>query len=491
VPFTAVRLARDFRPLKMRCTFTKRSDGLYNEPYSAIVEREDEVSVLCVQRTAHRQVLVRYMPEREWQRIVQYGEEVYPGHEGESSLHVVAPPEMSLLPRCVQAEVTALSRDNGNTLSNGWVLPSSPAAADATSAVPATYEPAVFDYFVAPESRIERVRRSNKSYAFTTLGLHARYNKAELQRVAREDCRAALAVERRRIFLRQYQRDMQYRMTGVALYTVGKELPEQFVQTFFLQVENAQALRRHQARLEMNRVGARTTQQQQQRQQRSGDRSGNPTGGRYLFTLDQAFMSSGERMPFAGQAPADGMVVVTVGPTADAFSAAWRPWSVAGRFSWTDEDEDNNKPFVPVEYSSSQYTPLTIQTTMKNNSLVMEGATATTEERNIHNRLQGSSPLLPRYPTPTALKKVSSLSSDMATPLGMSRSSSSPFDVMHTSGASRVLVKPHSSLSGMDECGNSTRTPSLLRVPVSSDEGKDENSMDVAVMPPQLSVQVV
>ena len=460
IPATAVRLARDFRPTKTHSNLTRRSDGRYNEPYSAIVERDDEVSILCVQRTTYHQVLVRHMPEREWQRIVRHGDEVYPGQEGESSLHVVAAPELSTLPRSFQTETHAAATTTTFTVNNTVVTAITPATAAVTT------EPAVFDYFVAPESRVGQIHAGRKSSTFTALRLRARYSKSDLQRVAREDCRAMLSVERRNIFLRQYQRDMQCRMSGVSLYTVGKELPENFVQTFFMLVENAQALRRHQARLDATNAG--TQSQAQQRANSNGNNRAN-AGGRYLFTLDQACTNCGERLPFAGQAPADGFVVVTVGPTADAFTSAWHPRNVdGGRFAWMyDNDEDDNKPFVPYDYGSAEYLPRPTKRNSLTRTVTVDG-------------VEGSSPLLPRFPARRASKRVSNLSShdSVSSPLGLSRSTPSLFCTAQVDGARSRKVRQGGS-NKTEEGSDPTRTPSPMRLPLSSDEGDDETSGDV------------
>lgn len=452
VPTTAVRLAHDFRPQKTRSNLAQRSDGRYNEPYSAIVEREDEVSVLCVQRTRQRQVLVRHMPEREWQRIVRHGEEIYPGQEGESSLHVVAAPHLSTLPRGFQVEATG---------PNAPMQPPAPTPVPAATAAAA--EPTVFDYFVAPESRVNAISGRRKPSVLTALRLQVHLShKAELQRVAREDCRAALSVERRNIFLRQYQRDMQCRMSGVSLYTVGKELPEQFVQTFFMLVENAQALRRHQERMQAANNGGTAARAQQQQQQRSG--------GRYLFTIDQATTNCGERLPFAGQAPADGFVVVTVGPTAEAFNAAWRPTSVAGgRFAWMD-DAGDDAPFVPLNYGTAEYLPRP-PTSRKE---VHEPQ----QQQQVVDRLPGSSPLLPHFIERRAAKRGSGLSSASGTsPLGLSRSA--------VSSPSPFCAAAGSSATGMDERTTRSRTPSPL--PLSSDNVDDVSSAETT--PPPRAMQ--
>ncbi|KAG5497030.1 hypothetical protein GH5_01552 [Leishmania sp. Ghana 2012 LV757] len=324
LPERAFRLADNFRPRSTRSQLIRRSDGRYNEPYAAIVEADDAVSVLCVQRT-QQQVLVRHMPEHEWHRIVRESEKVHPGVEGETSLHIVAPPEMSTLP------VGAAEAAEEPCSAEQQVSPE-------TGAV----EPPVFDYFVAPENRIEKLKERRKKLLFSHINTRARCPRKELERVAREDRRAMLSVERRDIFLRQYQRDMQHRMEGTPLYTMGRELPEEFVQLFFMSERHDGVAGHRRAR-----SGAAGAPDAQRSVQRSA-------GGRYLFTIDRSSNCFGERMPFAGQAPTDGFVVVTVGPTADAFSSAWRPWDGMRRPSDTEEEET---PFVPYDYGSAEYLP--------------------------------------------------------------------------------------------------------------------------------------
>ncbi|AYU81420.1 hypothetical protein, unknown function [Leishmania donovani] len=323
LPEMAVRLADDFRPRSTKSQLIRRGGGRYNEPYAAIVERDDAVSVLCVQLT-RQQVLVRHMPEEEWNRIVREGEKVHPGVEGKTSLHIVAPPEMSTLPAGA-----AEAADE----------PHSPEQQASPSTAAA--EPPVFDYFVAPENRIEKLTSTSKASFFSQLRLRAHYSRKELERMAREDRRAMLSVERRNIFLRQYQRDMQHRMAGTPLYTVGRELPEEFIQLFFMSQDHHGTMTRRPERSDAVR-----TPQAQRSLQRSA-------GGRHLFTIDRSFTCFGERLPFAGQAPVDGFVVVTVAPTADAFTSAWGLWDEVHRLS-SDTEE---KPFVPCDYGSADYLP--------------------------------------------------------------------------------------------------------------------------------------
>ncbi|KAG5497670.1 hypothetical protein JKF63_03936 [Porcisia hertigi] len=312
LPVTAASLAAYSRPRTTRSHLIKRQDGRYYEPYSAIVERDDPVTVLCVQRK-HEQVLVRHMPEEEWQRIMREGEEVHPGIEGETSLHIVAPSEMSTLP----ASEAAPSRRPDQPI---------PAGAEAI-------EPPVFDYFVAPDNRIKTTSKAGNTL-FSNLQLRARHSRKELERMVREHRRAMLSVERRNIFLRQYQRDMQHRMAGTPLYTLGRELPEELVQLFFLSEDHRAAM-------------DRAPGVQDNSPRRSGD-------GRFLFTIDRSATYLGERMPFAGQVPADGFVVVTVGPTADAFTSAWQPQNEVRHFS---NDTEAENPFVPYSYGSAEYLP--------------------------------------------------------------------------------------------------------------------------------------
>ncbi|KAG5471425.1 hypothetical protein LSCM1_01513 [Leishmania martiniquensis] len=324
LPERAFRLADNFRPRSTRSQLIRRSDGRYNEPYAAIVETDDAVSVLCVQ-LAQQQVLVRHMPEHEWHRIVREGEKVHPGVEGETSLHIVAPPEMSTLPA-------------GAVEAAGEPCLCGPQVPPETLAV----EPPVFDYFVAPENRIEKLKKRRKRDFFSHMHMRARYRRRELERVAREDRRAMLSVERRDIFLRQYQRDMQHRMEGIPLYTMGRVLPEEFIQLFFMSEDHHGLAGQRGARSDTAR--APDAPQSTQR----------GAGGRYLFTIDRGSNCFGERMPFAGQAPADGFVVVTVGPTADAFPFACRSWDGTRRLSNTEEEEE---PLVPYDYGSAEYRP--------------------------------------------------------------------------------------------------------------------------------------
>ncbi|KPA78743.1 hypothetical protein ABB37_05863 [Leptomonas pyrrhocoris] len=465
LPRTVVRLAPDFRPTKTRSNLTKRSEGRYNEPYAAIVEQEDDVSVLCVQLTAQRQVLVRHMPEREWQRIVRHGEEVYPGQEGESSQHLVAPPEMSTLPRSFHVEMQAASASNMNHR-------------DSLTIAAATAEPAVFDYFIAPESRVGIIDAGHRPSAFAYLRLHARYKTSELQRIAREDCRATLAVERRSVFLRQYQRDMQCRLAGIALYTVGKELPEQFVQTFFMLVENAQAMRRYQARMAAN--NSRTPVPHSSNGSRRGA-SSNGRDGRYLFTLDQGCTNGGERMPFAGQAPADGFVVVTFGQTRDAFHATWRPGSDAGRFAWMEEDDDDAKPFVPYDYGSAAYLPRPAESNL-----------TIAEESGDVDVGRCPSPPLPRFPDGKALLKGSGVASNEQTPLRRpSRSpSSSPPRTAQTCEKRNTCKRLRSRFGSVNARTNQSCTPSSLRLPLSLHKGGEGTAGGRVLVPAQASVQV-
>ncbi|CBZ29265.1 hypothetical protein, unknown function [Leishmania mexicana MHOM/GT/2001/U1103] len=324
LPETAVRLADGFRPRSTRSQLIRRDGGRYDEPYAAIVESDDAVSVLCVQLT-RQQVLVRHMPEQEWSRIVREGEKVHPGIEGKTSLHIVAPPEMSTLPV-------------------GATKPADEPHSPEQQASPGTAaaEPPVFDYFVAPENRIEKLTNTRKA-SFSQLRLRAHYSRKELERVAREDRRAMLSVERRNIFLRQYQRDMQHRMAGTPLYTVGRVLPEEFVQIFFMSQDHQGTMAQRGERSD----AARTPQAQHSLQRN--------TSGRYLFTIDRSLTCFGEGLPFAGQAPVDGLVVVTVAPTADAFTSAWGLWDEVHRLS----SDEEKKPFVPCDYGSADYMPRT------------------------------------------------------------------------------------------------------------------------------------
>ncbi|TPP41409.1 hypothetical protein CGC20_3095 [Leishmania donovani] len=303
----AVRLADDFRPRSTKSQLIRRGGGRYNEPYAAIVERDDAVSVLCVQLT-RQQVLVRHMPEEEWNRIVREGE------------------------KFILATLPAGAAEAADE-------PHSPEQQASPSTAAA--EPPVFDYFMAPENRIEKLTSTSKASFFSQLRLRAHYSRKELERMAREDRRAMLSVERRNIFLRQYQRDMQHRMAGTPLYTVGRELPEEFIQLFFMSQDHHGTMTRRPERSDAVR-----TPQAQRSLQRSA-------GGRHLFTIDRSFTCFGERLPFAGQAPVDGFVVVTVAPTADAFTSAWGLWDEVHRLS-SDTEE---KPFVPCDYGSADYLP--------------------------------------------------------------------------------------------------------------------------------------
>lgn len=302
LPERTARLADEFRPRTTRSHLTRRPDGLYNEPYSAVVHSDEGATLLCVQRTTE-QVLVRHMPEREWQRIMRDGDEVHPGVDGQTSLHLVAPSAMSTMPPV----------DSSRSAQQ----PGSPGPGGAA-------EPPVFDYFVAPENRVEQLRRSKKESLFAYFTMQTHYSREELERIAREDRRAMLSVDRRNIFLRQYQRELQHRLASTPLYTVGRELPEEFVQLFFM-FEGQHGVRRQ--------------------------RGGGNTGGPHLFTIDRSSTCFGERMPFAGQAPADGFVVVTVGPALDAVS--WHPWDEARRLTKAEAEE----PFVPHDYGTAEYLP--------------------------------------------------------------------------------------------------------------------------------------
>ncbi|KPI87502.1 hypothetical protein ABL78_3413 [Leptomonas seymouri] len=465
VPATVARLAHDFRPTSTQNTFTKRFDGFYNEPYSPIVEHGDEVSVLCVQYTLDHRVLVRYMPEREWRRIVHRSVGMYLGQEGRSSLHVLLPRDMSTLPRSFHLKSNSTSTTH-SSMSNCRVTALQPSATP-SSVRAAAVEPAVFDYFVAAKSRVETMYMS-RNWMARTFALQTGYTRMELQRVAREDCRAALAVERRRIFLCQYQRDMQSRIAGVSLYTVGKEVPQCLLQTFFMLVENAQAMRRYQERVDANNPNSPTQPRRGERTLGTANNTTGAAGGRYLFTLDQACTTFGERLPFAGQASAEGFVVVTVGPVPDVFSPVWPPWRVTRRTSETDGGDDGSA--VPYAYGSAVYLP--------------RPATQRVVQEET-DRVK-SPPLSVLLPYRQASKNVSGLSSNGGvSSLGPSRSPSLSPSCFNRAGGMRQGGDVHTRADRGDERTNEARTPSQQGLPPFS-EGDDDNSGDAILVPAQV-----
>ncbi|KAK7195353.1 hypothetical protein NESM_000461800 [Novymonas esmeraldas] len=445
LPETAVRLAAQFRPRTTRSHLIRRADGRYVEPYSAIVEGDEAVSVLCLQRTP-QQVLVRHMPEQEWQRIVREGEEVHPGVAGESSLHIVASSEMSTLPAGV----------------SGRVAPAEPGSPE---------QPPVFDYFVAPENRIEKMRQTQKSSFFSYLHAQARYPRKELERVAREDRRAMLSVERRNIFLRQYQRDMQHRMAGTPLFTIARELPEEFVQTFFMFEEQFGVTRQRRAA-----TG-----------QRGADRN-EDAGGRYLFTIDRSSTFLGERMPFTGQLPADGFVVVTVGPTADAATSAWRPWDPAQRAS---DEEEEEEPFVPYNYGAAEYVPRARVHEGREGAPAQATEARTSATATLHG--EQSAPIEAASSAPLRMANVAAARRRKTGSGGSSRASSLSES---TPSCSPLLATSRRRTASAERGGRvllgDTRRPhthSSTALPLSSDDDGDDGADDS--VPPRVSPCVV
>lgn len=299
-------------PRRARSHLSALPNGHYLEPRSAVVSYDEEpISVVCVQR-CRTTVLVRHMPEEEWKRICEDALVVQEGRAGVSSMHVVATPEYSTLPPSVLEKRQRVIVEMDLRLTDVEALEE---------------EPWVYDYVVAPDHRGPGIREKKHSSVTNYWRHKAKYTPEQLQRIEREDRRAALSVERRRLFLKQFQRDLQCRMDGDPLYVVGRKVPDHMVQMFFLL--NEQQHRHH-------HVSALTSS--------TGPRNGSSSAAPFLFTLGPDNTRWGDRLVFPGQSPADGYVVVTVGTTE-------LPPPIA--------EDDGSESFEPYDYGTAVYVPRT------------------------------------------------------------------------------------------------------------------------------------
>lgn len=334
------RTLSELRTGRSKSQLLRRHDGRYFQPYHSIIDDEEveQPSVVCVH---HHQrlgrVLVRYMPASEWGRIITTdGCEVELGVAGQSTLHVIVPEEMSTLPS------KGMRR---------WLHSAGVNGGSGTAAVERQEEeePPVFDYFVAPASRLQRQPKRIKLLLsfLTEFRVSTRQSQRDTERIIREDCRAALAVERRGIFLAQLQRDLQNKMARVPLYTIGRELPAELAQLFFLMVDEGVWRQRRESR--MRGRGEGDGQRQSTRSGEVDMPASHGTGGPYLFTIDRgSTMLFGRGILFPGQHIVDGYVLVSAGPPLGSTHADRHPFH---------EETEIDSLSHHVEYGSAEYLP--------------------------------------------------------------------------------------------------------------------------------------
>lgn len=166
------------------------------------------------------EVVVRYLPmvdlltaikrsqRRRRQEALDWGEaprhvadglrHVHDGKEGLTTMHLEVEPGFSFLPEHFKAD----QADDGEGERKNSRQVTSTAAA----------EPSVYDYFIPPVMRhVELLQQKHKGgVAYIRHKLH--YTKTELEEMARQDRRSYLACERRFLFMRQLQRDLQGRL---------------------------------------------------------------------------------------------------------------------------------------------------------------------------------------------------------------------------------------------------------------------------------------
>lgn len=296
-------------------TLVRNSDGRYFQTHRTVStagENEDNLMVVCIHHVDCA-VQLRHMPLAEWRLLCdREGVEVQPGQEGRSSIHLRAPPSFSTLPfRTTGGEETSLLTTD----------PPDVPALISEAPLP------VFDYIVAPQARVHRIRREKHRSLLGYVRYKMAYSKDDLHRIEMEDRRCLLSVERRHLFLQQYQRDLQCRQRGVPLYVTGVDIPNDLVPMFFLLVAEQERLLRRQ------RVGRR----------------------HLGHGVDWC-----RELIFPHHPPADGYVIVTV-----------------GSYSMRDRDADAlywEESVDEVDYGGSAYTPrdATTSTTEQPDYVIVE-----------------------------------------------------------------------------------------------------------------------